>query len=300
MSYHIVHILTHASKLSIDRGCLVCTSPDLPQRKIPKTDILAVIIAARGILFTGNCLTDLLKNNCVILHCNEQYRPIGKTIGLHRTVNTDLFKRQIEQNQRFLKKLWRAILAAKIRNQKSVINKYKKENQLQKINENNAEESNAAKIYWKEYFPLFKYPPATREHRNAWQPVNIMLNYGYAVISAILHRSIVAHGLNTTLGIHHRYRFKSDPLLYDLIEPLRPFCDLMLVNFLKEKDEYNLKDWARHVAETLINVRIKQDYGKKIKLLYVVDQYVRNIVNCYILKEVNNIRFPQITAIDEA
>jgi len=53
MSYHIIHILEHASYLSIDRGCLVLKTSDGTEKRAPLQDILAVVVAARGISFSG-------------------------------------------------------------------------------------------------------------------------------------------------------------------------------------------------------------------------------------------------------
>ena len=81
MSFHIIHILQHASHLSIDRGCLVLKTEDKKERRAPLSDILAVIVAARGISFSADCLSAIIKKGGIILHCDENYRPIGKTVG---------------------------------------------------------------------------------------------------------------------------------------------------------------------------------------------------------------------------
>jgi CRISP-associated protein Cas1 len=300
MGYHIVHILSHGSKLSIDRGCLVCKSPDVPEKRIPKSDILAVIIAARGILFSGDCLSDLLENNCIVLHCDDKYRPIGKSIGLHRVIHSDLFEKQIQKQIEFSRSLWDVILRMKIKNQIFVLDMYGKGEQLRNfLNDEKIEESKFAKYYWMQYFSLFEKPPKIREHRNAKEPINIMLNYGYAVLGAILHRSMIVHGLDATLGIHHKHRFKSEPLLYDLIEPLRPFCDLMLAGFLQERKKYELKEWAKYIASELIGIKMETKQGKNIKLLYAIDRYVCSIVDCYLIGNVSHLNIPEICLINE-
>ncbi|MDR2192755.1 MAG: type II CRISPR-associated endonuclease Cas1, partial [Endomicrobium sp.] len=233
MSYHIIHILNHASRLSVDRGCLVCDIPEKAQRRVPLEDILAVIVAAKGVSFSCECLSALLRHNSVVLHCDHNYKPIGKTVGLHRVVHNELVDGYIFQDIFFLRQLWDEILLAKIRNQAYVLdNIYATHKLWEYVKSKNLDEGNAARHYWKFYFKNFgRISPGIRNTKGAQDPVNGMLNYGYAVLSAMCHRLLLAHGFNTSIGIYHKYRFRSDPLVYDVMEPLRAFCDFMLLRF---------------------------------------------------------------------
>jgi CRISP-associated protein Cas1 len=49
-----------------------------------------------------------------------------------------------------------------------------------------------------------------------------MLNYGYTVLAALCHRSLLIHGLTPALGVKHMPRYRSTPLVFDLMEPFRP------------------------------------------------------------------------------
>ncbi len=60
-----------------------------------------------------------------------------------------------------------------------------------------------------------------------------MLNYAYAVLDAICHRSIVAYGMSPFFGVHHTANFHNHPLVYDLIKSFRPFIDKQLLLFIK-------------------------------------------------------------------
>jgi CRISP-associated protein Cas1 len=283
MSYHLVHILNHGSRLFVDRGCLVCKSPDKDEKRIPKADLLALIIAARGITFSSDCLSRLAQQNCIILHCDDSYKPIAKTAGFSQIVHSQIFQRQIEKDEKFNNKLWQSILKAKITNQAILLDGIKKEHKLwDYLKESNPDEGNTARHYWERYFKMFgRKGPKVREHRGAKSKVNQMLNYSYAVMGAILHRGILAHGLHTTLGIHHRYRFKTDPLVYDLIEPLRPICDYLFLNFYLNNTRRNIEDWVKDVAQKMINFRIKINNTKSVKLIYSIDRYVSSVANCF-------------------
>lgn len=296
MSFHLVHILKHASSLTVDRGCLVCKVPDEPQKRIPKKDVLALIVAARGVSFSGSAMSELLKSNAVILHCDENYRPIGKTVGLSQVVHSNIFTKQIEADIYFNDKIWQTLLLAKTQNQAVLLDKISKEHKLwDYLKSGFIDEGNCARHYWKHYFKNFgRKKPKTREYKGAENPVNQFLNYSYAVLGAIIHRSIVIHGLNPCLGVHHRYRFKADPLLYDLIEPLRPLCDFLLLRFHLKNKKRKLADWVKHVAGELINFRLKVSHNKSLKLLYSVDKYIKSIADVFNTQNIKNIFIPKL------
>lgn len=281
MSYHLIHILQHHSYLSVDRGCLVLKTKET-EKRAPINDILGVIVAARGVSFSGESLSALLKNKAVIVHCDENYRPIGKTMGLSGIVHSQIFEKQVEKDWKFCFALWQKIIRAKIENQSKVLDIMETENKLKEyLFENNLDEGNCARYYWKKYFSKFgRNKPKERERQGAEHPVNQMLNYAYAVMGAFCHREIIAHGLNPSLGIHHKYRFKSDPLLYDLMEPLRPFCDLILFNFKKENPKKDIKEFIKVVAENFTGLTLKI-LNKKIKMPKVIDRYVSSVADCF-------------------
>ena len=47
---------------------------------------------------------------------------------------------------------------------------------------------------------------------------NQMLNYGYTVLAALCHRSLLIHGHTPALGVKHATRYRSTPLVFDLIK----------------------------------------------------------------------------------
>jgi len=281
MSYHIIHILQHNSYLSVDRGFLVLKTKD-NEKRAPLNDIMAVIVAARGVSFSGESLSHLIKNGAVIVHCDENYRPIGKTIGLSNIIHSQIFAKQIEKDSNFCNLLWQKIIKAKIENQAKVLDLMSVEHKLwEYLENNNLDEGNCARHYWKKYFSKFGHKkPKERERKDAKNPVNQMLNYSYAVMGAFCHREIIAHGLNSSLGIHHKYRFKSDPLLYDLMEPLRPFCDLILYKFREENKRKDITEFIKIVAQKFTTITFNIN-NKKIKMPNIIDKYISSMADCF-------------------
>lgn len=70
-----------------------------------------------------------------------------------------------------------------------------------------------------------------RESNNARHPVNALLNYGYAMLISMVHTEIVAAGFDPSIGIAHRRGSNPIPLVYDLMEPMRPAVDRKVLEF---------------------------------------------------------------------
>jgi len=81
-------------------------------------------------------------------------------------------------------------------------------------------EARAARFYWSRLFTEFtRDDPADRRNK--------LLNYGYAVVRAGVARALVAAGLVPALGIGHQGASNPFNLADDVLEPFRPFVDLM-------------------------------------------------------------------------
>ncbi len=67
--------------------------------------------------------------------------------------------------------------------------------------------------------------------RSARHPINAMLNYGYGILAHHLRSQVIAAGLDPTIGIIHGNSQNPIPLVYDLMEPLRPTVDRAVLEF---------------------------------------------------------------------
>lgn len=290
MTYHILHITTSDCYLSVDKGFLFCKLKNGETNSISIGDIKAVIIAAFGISFSNNCISRLLENNVVILHCNNSFKPVGWSVPTERVVRTKVFYNQIAQNEKFENSLWKKILKAKVLNQYKCLKKMgiEADSIFKLINKPLLSEANIAKQYWSKYFPFFN-KGIKREHKNAENFENGCLNYGYAVFSSLIYRSVIVHGLISGLGIHHKEKYKSTPLVYDLMEPYRAFADYYLYTF--KGDDY--KAWFKYFADCLKNYRIKIN-GISYKIIDSVDIYVEKIADAYLKFDDGKIFLPDI------
>lgn len=90
-------------------------------------------------------------------------------------------------------------------------------------------------------FPGRKSPNGKQEtNQHAGDPVNAMLNLAYAATEALCIRACHATGLTPVIGISHNRRYSRrreglqarNSMAYDLMEPLRPYADKIVLSML--------------------------------------------------------------------
>lgn len=94
------------------------------------------------------------------------------------------------------------------------------------------DEASAARVYWGEIsriYPQFK----GRDHESR-DPLNVSLNYAYAILYYRVLKYLVLAGLDPYLGFVHRDRSGKESLVYDFSEMFKPYVDMVVLNALKE------------------------------------------------------------------
>ncbi len=75
--------------------------------------------------------------------------------------------------------------------------------------------------------------PATGRNRNACDPLNALLNFVYGCTISRIETLLVSYGADSTCGFYHADRDNGrKSLVYDLVEPVRPVMDDLLLSFL--------------------------------------------------------------------
>lgn len=208
------------------------------RRCIPVEDIGVLVLEHPQITLTAGCTAALLENNVAVISCDSRRMPIGLHLPLESNmVQSERFRYQIDASQPLKKNLWQQTIQAKILNQAAVLHRQGKEidNMLYwaksvRSGDPDNYEARAAAYYWQNIFaPHFDF------FRNrAGDPPNNLLNYGYAILRAVVARSLVASGLLPTLGIHHRNKYNAYCLADDIMEPYRPYLDLIVIEMIAE------------------------------------------------------------------
>lgn len=222
---------------------LVLEFPDTGETKTsPIEDIGLLILDHQQITITQALLAKLLINNTAVITCDGTHHPTGLLLNLDgHSLQSQKFKAQIEASEPLKKQLWQQTVASKIKNQAGLLKWQREENKfLTELSKNvksgdseNAE-AIAAAYYWKRVFPDFL---SFRRERYG-PPPNNLLNYGYAILRALVARSLVASGLLPTLGIHHRNQYNSYCLADDIMEPYRPYVDLVVCEIIRMNGKF--------------------------------------------------------------
>lgn len=223
---------------------------DLPElfetkttKTIPVEDIGIVVLDNKQITITHGLLEALLENNCAVITCDSSRLPVGLMLPLcgHSTQN-ERFRSQLNASLPLRKQLWQQTIQAKIKNQAKVLQSQgcTATNMLswaEKVKSGDAEnlEARAAAYYWKNVFPFIE---RFYRDRNGMPPNNL-LNYGYAVLRAIIARALVSSGMLPTLGIHHHNRYNAYCLADDIMEPYRPYVDKLVIDIILSGEDYS-------------------------------------------------------------
>ncbi|MDO5342506.1 MAG: type II CRISPR-associated endonuclease Cas1 [Bacteroidia bacterium] len=277
--------------LSVKNSQLVVkrTDPETRQeivRTVPIEDIGVVVLEDRQITITNVALDALIQNNCSVITCDEKHMPAGMLLPLDgNTIQSERFANQIEASLPLKKQLWQQTVQAKIRNQASVLKRLSGvevgcmlawANDVKSGDSDNLE-GRAAAYYWKNIFPSL--PGFTRD-REGEMPNNL-LNYGYAIVRAVVARALVASGLLPTLGIHHHNRYNAYCLADDIMEPYRPYVDETVINIMRSNIDYG--ELTPDLKKQLLCLPVTEVVigGQRSPLMVAASQTTVSLCKCY-------------------
>jgi CRISPR-associated protein Cas1 len=266
-------------------------------KTIPVEDIGVVVVDHPQITLTHHLIHKLLENNVALITCNDKHMPTGLLLNLNgSTIQQERFEAQIEASLPLKKQMWAQTIEAKIRNQAAVLKKQgiKNDNMLHwaesiKSGDSENHESRAAAYYWQNLFGddlFFLRDPDGPAPNN-------MLNYGYAVLRAIIARSLVASGLLPTIGIHHHNRYNAYCLADDIMEPYRPYVDLLVLKiFDKNKIVQELTKELKAELLSLPGIDIKIN-DQCSPLMIGAQQTTASVAKCF-MGETRKIVYPEL------
>lgn len=214
------------------------------------------------------------------------------------TLQNERFRHQLDASLPLRKQLWQQTTKQKILNQEAILRRYTEaETKCMRVWANNVRsgdpdnlEARAAAYYWKNIFPSL--PLFTREREGI--PPNNLLNYGYAILRAVIARALVGSGLLPTLGIHHHNKYNAYCLADDIMEPYRPYVDNMVIDIMHQEDSIDqlTKDIKfRLLGIPVIDVIIK---GKRSPLMIAAQQTTASLYKCF-SGEDKTILYPELT-----
>lgn len=298
------------SYLSLRNGQLVLRLPKvsknetLPEtfkreaeRTIPVEDIGVVVLDHSQITITQGLLEALLENNCAVITCDRNRLPVGLMLPLcGNTTQNERFRHQLTASQPLKKQLWQQTIQQKIANQAAVLESRgivarNMRAWVADVRSGDADnmEARAAAYYWSALFPELVGFRRDREG----EPPNNLLNYGYAIVRAVVARSLVISGLLPTWGIHHHNRYNAYCLADDVMEPYRPYVDRLVCDIMASGIDYttlttDLK--AKLLSLPVVEVNIQ---GRRSPLMVAVAQTTASLYKCF-SGELRKIVYPEM------
>jgi CRISPR-associated protein Cas1 len=254
---------------------------------IPIEDIGVVLLDHPQITVSHPLLNALLANSSAIITCNEKHMPSGLLLPLEgNTLQNERYALQISASIPLKKQLWQQTVQAKIGNQAALLKKLKIDEEPMMYWQRSVRsgdpdnyEGRAAAFYWKNVFQEVLDDNFTRGRFD--DDPNNLLNYGYAVLRAIVARSLVATGLLPTLGIHHHNRYNAFCLADDIMEPYRPFVDTVVLEILRDFEdvsELTTEIKARLLVIPAMDVIID---GKASPLMIATQRTTASLYECF-------------------
>ena len=268
------------------------------ERTIPIEDIGVVVLDNRRITITSGAMEALLENNCAVITCNQKSMPVGLLLPLcGNTTQNERFRSQLEASLPLRKQLWQQTIKQKILNQEHVLRiNTAQETKCMRVWSNDVRsgdsdnlEARAAAYYWKNVFTT--YPNFVRDREGT--PPNNLLNYGYAILRAIIARALVGSGLLPTLGIHHHNRYNAYCLADDIMEPYRPYVDQLVLDIIQCNLE--ISDITRDLKMQLLGIPMLDVVinGKRSPLMIAAQQTTASLAKCF-AGEIKRISYPEM------
>lgn len=301
MEKQIIEISGDDFYLSLYRGFLVIENKKLnTKNQISLDNILSLVLSGNNVTITKNIINALCENGSTIICCDKSYIPNSITLPYtgHWLISKRI-KQQLDCSIPLQKKLWQKIVQYKILNQAKILEyffpKHQNIERLKSLSKKTLSgdtqncEGIAASIYFKSLFG----DTFVRDRTSG--DVNILLNYTYTVLRAIVARAVAGNGLLPYIGIKHCNKMNPLPLVDDLIEPFRPVADKIVFEQLKSlanTDHIVLTSDIKRNLVDIIALPVHSDKGNT-SLSEAVYNFVTSLSASYEMKK-TLLKYPDI------
>ena len=280
MGWRIIYIEEAKSvKLYLDNIKIEKETGDL---MIPLSDIHTLVIDNQMISITIPLIVKCNEYNINVVVCSMEHEPfclISPISGNYQSAI--MLKKQIDWNENIKGLIHQKIIKNKIANQTDLL-KHLNLSQvvIEKLFSFSYEvdffdytnrEGLAAKMYFRELFGNdFK--------RFDEDIINAGLNYGYSILRSQISKTIVAKGLNPSLGIFHKGYNNPYNLSDDIIEVFRPIIDEYVYKKLLDSYIFKKENRLELIAQTAKDAYICK---QRQSIFNVIKIYVEKIIDCF-------------------
>lgn len=257
---------------------------DKADKTVPIEDLGMIVLENQQITITNGLLAKLTDRKVAVVSCNAQHLPEGLLLPMQgHSEQTERVRYQLEASQPLKKNLWQQTVTAKIKNQYVLLQEKGKESKRMEYlykNVNSGDSGNheaqAAAIYWQE---LFDIPDFNRGQLGI--PPNNLLNYGYAILRGVIARALVSSGMLPGVGIWHRNKYNAYCLADDIMEPYRPYVDLVVSHIVETQDDFS--ELTTDLKKELLSIPaldVKID-GQNSPLMVAASRTTSSLFECF-------------------
>lgn len=295
------------AKLSVRLNQLVITRPGDNADNVtitrPIEDIGILIIDNPQITMTSSVPQTLMRYGACLIVCDSRHIPSGLMLNMEgHSLQSERFRIHLSASLPLKKQLWQQTVKAKILNQAVAYLEItgEKAPTLIRLADNVKSgdtgnlEGQAASFYWRGVTEKLN---CSRRDPKGEEP-NSMLNYGYAIIRAMTARSLVASGMHPSLGIFHRNRYNAFCLADDIMEPFRPYVDILINKICRETPDAKITD--NDVKRQLLSICSTDVLidGKCYPMITGIAETAASLFKCF-NGEARKIKYPCLSPIQE-
>lgn len=242
--------------------------------KLPFQKILALFVVGH-IRITTPLIEKCKKNNVALIVVKPSLRPVFYWAD-SAEANFLVRKKQYAFNKEDIS-IARVIVENKIRNQRELLLKTRKNDSLSKdaiiacnvyadeaqystdYNELMGIEGRAAKVFFSAYFQDMGWNG--RRPRMKTDYINATLDIGYTYLFNYIECFVRMFGFDIYIGVYHRLWFKRKSLICDLIEPFRCIIERTIRNAINRR-QIQEGDFEYHKGECRLKREFNKDYSK--------------------------------------
>lgn len=227
MAWRGLH-LTNPSRLSLADDQIVVGQDD-GEVRLALEDVAWVVIDSPRTSLTASLMSACMTAGIAVIFSDATHTPCGVALPFHRHHRqADVAARQAAASAPLKKRLWQTIVRRKIENQAAALDAvgagggHTLRQMAGRVGSGDPRniEAQAARYYWGKLWRDFR-------REDGGDRRNMMLNYGYAVVRSGVARALVASGLIPAFGLKHASVSNAFNLADDMVEPFRPFVDVL-------------------------------------------------------------------------
>lgn len=280
MAWRGVHI-SNPAKLNFADNQLVAKQ-DAGEVRLPLEDIAYIVIDAPHVSLTSTLISACMKSGIALIFSDETHTPCGVALPFHQHFRQgEIARLQVAMSEAFKARLWQVVVRRKVQNQASALAICGRAG-IRGLNAaaeriTPGDEENIEARAAREFFTRMFGRSFSRTEGSGL--ANAMLNYGYAIIRSAVARALTAFGLIPALGIKHASQTNAFNLADDMVEPFRPFVDIIVFNMLVQEEAGAGELTITHRRRLVSSLMETASFGReKTTLLIATERMAESLV----------------------